>query len=149
MNVKKKTLIVVADRTRARLFSYRRGSQLELAGELSSPDGRKRDQEIDTDRPGQVVSATGSAPHALVRHEPSHEHAASDFARKIARRIESARNQNQFEDLVLVAEPRFLGMLRSALDSVTAKHVRRAAGHDLAHISVRDLRRRMEELLRP
>ena len=145
-----RTLVVVADRTTARLFvqAGTRGS-LEPAGELDNPDGRKLSQEIDTDRPGRVASRSGGPPHALERHEPAHERAAADFARKIARHLEQARNDHVFDDVLLVAEPGFLGMLRGALDSVTAKHLRGSIAHDLSHVTAADLRARLEELLRP
>lgn len=145
-----RTMVVVADRVQARLFLKNEPrASLEPAGELDNPDGRKRNQEIDTDRPGQVSSATGGAPHALERHEPAHERAASNFAREIARHLEKARNENAFDAVILVAEPGFLGMLRGSLDPVTAKHVRSTVDRDLSHLPANELHARIEELLRP
>ncbi len=48
------------------------------------------------------------------RHEP-HEMAASQFAREIAEAIKEERRLKKFEHLTVVAEPRFLGKLRSAM----------------------------------
>jgi protein required for attachment to host cells len=134
------TLVVVADRTHARFLVHAGpGKDLEPSGTMDNPAGRKLDQEIDSDRPGRVHDRHGGAPHALEREEPPHERAARDFARGVAAHVERARNDGRFNDLVLVAEPRFLGMLREALDPVSAKHIRGTVGKDLVHTEIRDL----------
>lgn len=133
-------MVVVADRAGARLLAYAgRGQGLALVRELANPDGRKRNREIDTDRPGRVQDRRGGAPHSLEREESPHERAAATFARDLAHQLEQARNRHDFEGLFLVAEPRFLGMIQKALDPVTAKSVRGTLGKDLAHADLRAL----------
>ncbi len=49
---------------------------------------------------------------------------AKTFARQIAANLEAARRKNLFVDLILVAEPRFMGVLLRELDPTTKGYVR-------------------------
>jgi protein required for attachment to host cells len=76
-----------------------------------------------------------------------HDRAATDFAKEIASTLQSARDEHRVTELVLVAEPRFLGMMRGALDAPTAALVRHTVNKDLAHVAVRDLPSHLESAL--
>lgn len=143
-----KTLIVVANRTNARLLRCDGpGRALEIVGELEHPEGRKANRDMDTDRPGRAYDRHGPGRHAMEKEQSTRERSAADFARAIARAIETARNDAVFEDVVLVADPRFLGMLRDSLDPVTSRMVRGTVRRDLAHLEPRDLPPHLSEIL--
>ena len=131
------TLFVVADRTGAR-FLAERGSRLQVLDEIEHPEGKLRDIDRDTDRPGRTHDATGTR-HAFERAESPQERISAEFARTLARRIRTFRMAHRYRDLVLVAEPGFLGVLRAEIDSATAKTIRRTIGKDLAHVPLHDL----------
>lgn len=134
------TMIIVAHRAGARLLTQAGpGKPLRVLRELRHPEGRRMNREIDSDRPGRVHDRMGPARHAMAKEEPPHERAAADFAREVAAIVEQARNDHLFDDVVLVAEPGFLGMLRDALDPVTAEVVRGTVHKDLAAVDTRDL----------
>ncbi len=73
-------------------------------------------------------------------------HAAMVFAGELAERLRQGRNANQFGELVLVAAPRFLGVLRDALDSATASRVRGTLDKDYAGLNDRELLKRLEKM---
>ena len=118
-----KTWVVVAHRAGARLFEHRTGQahagKLAHLRDLENPDGRKKSGEIDTDR---TVSST------------AHEQVAVSFARSLAHELEAARINHQLDQLVLVAEPHFLGLLEAALDRPTARIVTAVVRKDLAQV---------------
>ncbi len=110
------TWVVVADKGRCRLFSQssRHGPLTELPG-LVSPAAGLKNQDINADRPGRTFDSAGGGRHAKSPPVSPVEQAAIRFAKSIAEHLESARNGKRFGGLILVAEPRFLGHLRSAI----------------------------------
>jgi protein required for attachment to host cells len=135
-----RTWIVVAHRAGARILEQPApGRPLELVEELDNAAGRLRNSEIDADRPGRAFDRFGGGRHAMEREESPHDRAAADFARKLADRVRAGRTDHSYGQVVLVAEPRFLGLLRGALDQPTADLVSGTIAKDLARVEVRDL----------
>lgn len=54
---------------------------------------------------------------------PPKRHEAIRFAKRVGDMLEGARSAGDFDRLVLVAEPRFLGLLRDNLSQETIKRV--------------------------
>jgi protein required for attachment to host cells len=67
------------------------------------------------------------------------EQVAMLFAKQLANVLDKDRTGDQYGRLVLVAEPRFLGELRSALSLPTAAMVTATVDRDLGGTSERDL----------
>jgi protein required for attachment to host cells len=146
--VSMKTWIAVAHRAGARILEHLGpGKPLTLVEEIDHADGRLKNGEINADRPGRAFDRLGNRRHALEREESPQERVASDFAREVAARLRDGRTQQRFAQLVLVAEPRFLGMLRSALDPVCSGMLAGTVNKDLAHVEVRDLPPHLKDLL--
>jgi len=61
---------------------------------------------------------------------PPREVEAQRFARELAELLRLARTRNEYDKLVLVAAPAFLGELRGVLDNTVAGSVRAAVAKD-------------------
>lgn len=146
----KRTWIIVAHRTGARfLTTDGENGGLRVVQELEHPEGRKKSGDIDADAPGMAFSKGGQGGgHPMGREQDAHERVAADFAHDIAEQLHSGRTQNHFDELVLVAEPRFLGMLRDALDRTTAARVKATIHKDLSHTELRDLPKHLTPTLK-
>jgi protein required for attachment to host cells len=118
-----------------------------LVQEFEHPEGRKLNIDIDSDRAGRVGEGAG-AQHTADRHQSAAEHVSEVFAKRIARDLRDARNDNRFARLVLVAEPGFLGLLSAALDGPTADTVIGRVTKDLATTPARELGDHLSEVLR-
>jgi protein required for attachment to host cells len=130
-----KTWILVAHDAGARVFENDGpGKGLQLIEEIDHPEGRERDQDINADRPGRSFRKNSADPRraAMSRSEGPRERAVADFARAMAEKLKQGRVENQYERLVLVAPPRFLGLLRSSLDGPTAQLLVGSLNKDLA-----------------
>ena len=130
--------VLVASRAQARIFEKLDGKYL-LVEEIPHEDGRLRNRDVDTDRSGRSFASAGSGGNAMGSSESPHDHLAGGFARELARRLANARANNQFDGLTVAAEPRFLGMIKGALDDVTARRVKRYVAKDLQNISAADI----------
>ena len=135
--------ILIANRTGARIVD-KQGEDLFLIETIPHAQGRLRDQDIASDRQGRAVNAggrgaTAGGSHTYSANETPQEHDAKNFARDLAEKLRQQRMAGLYERLVLVAEPHFLGLLRHALDDVTAKSVVASVPKDLWQIPVPEL----------
>ncbi|MBX3275257.1 MAG: host attachment protein [Sandaracinaceae bacterium] len=133
------TWILTAHRAGAHLYESRgAGSDWQLVEDVPHPEGRLKDGEIDTDRPGHVIDR--HRPHAMEREQSATDRLADDFARELADRLSRARAESRFGRLVLVAAPRFLGRLRDALDGPTQATVAASLAKDFPSPDPRAIR---------
>ncbi len=125
------TWIVVAQRAGAKIYgrSTPRGS-LTLQRAVEPIEGRIRKQDLAVDRPGRT-DVHGSVHHSPlgIDRDPS-ETEAMNFARRLAGTLEEGRS-GAYDDLVLVAEPHFLGLLAGTLSRATADRVTDTIHKDL------------------
>jgi len=137
-----KTWILVAHEAGARIFENSGpGKGLDLLEAIEHPEGRARDRDLKSDRPGRSFRKDSGDPRraSMSGSEGPHDRSVSDFARALAVKLRHARTENRYERLVLVAPPRFLGLLRSSLDGPTAQLVVGSVPKDLASTKVGEL----------
>jgi protein required for attachment to host cells len=130
-----KTWILVAHDAGARVFENSGpGKGLSLLETIEHPEGRARDRDLKSDRPGRSFRKDSGDPRraSMSRSEGPHDRSVSDFARALAVKLQHARTENRYRRLVLVAPPRFLGLVRSSLDGPTAQLVVGSIPKDLA-----------------
>lgn len=140
-----KTWILIAHRGGARLFENRGpGKGLDLLQNLDNPAGKLKNHEIDSDRPGRTFDRRGHGRHAYSTEQDPAMHIAEHFAKQLTAMLEEGRQEQRFNRLVLVAEPRFLGLLRDRLPGPTAAVVDATLDKDLGGIETRDLARHLE-----
>ena len=81
-------------------------------------------------------------PHSKAHSSPK-QIEAERFAQRLGGYLEDAMARRQFDDLVLVAPPHFLGVLKGALGRQVAKHVRQAIDKDLSMLAAAEIRERL------
>jgi protein required for attachment to host cells len=143
-----KMWLLVADEGRARLFSAdaARGPLHELH-DIIDPEGRSRDQDLVTDRPGRTFDSGGEGRHAMEPSTEPTEVEAIGFAKRLAETMDAARTRGRFEHLGLVAAPGFLGHLRKSLSDELAKHVVLEVDKDLTRFDPPGIRKRLPDRL--
>ena len=108
----KLTWILIADSSRARIFSTDSpSSPLEELEGFSHAESRLHDRDMTADLPGKNREG-GVGAHAFEQKTDPKKQEAINFAHSLADHLEASRNANQFEQLMIVAEPSFLGLLR-------------------------------------
>jgi protein required for attachment to host cells len=111
--------VVVADEYRATLFSReKKYSPMQELESLQNDTAREKDQDLVSDRSGRSFDSSGQGRHAMGGGESGAKaQSYLVFAKEIAERISRAKQRGLFDRLVVVAAPRFLGVLRPALMS--------------------------------
>ncbi len=114
---KKTTWIVVADEAAAAFYARqsRRGPITELF-QLRNETARKKTGDLISDRGGRSFDSHGQGRHTMVKEQSGpKKRAINAFAKNIAKRINDAIHEGTCDEIVLIAAPRFLGVLRDAL----------------------------------
>lgn len=142
----KDTWIVVANSERARMFAVaeeKEGRSLQEVKELVHPASRGHERDLTTDRPGRTFDSQGPGRHSKSEQVSPKEHEAWKFCKEVADELESARTQEQFYELVVVAAPEFLGQLRKSMTPSTARTISREVAKDVAHLKTADIQKHL------
>lgn len=135
-----KTWVLIADRVRARLFKIEnKGEPLVEIRSFINPSGRQAKGSRGDKRPGRTMESVGSARHSIEPHTTPEEKHAEEFARVLNNVLETGRSQHDYAHLVLIAPPRFLGALRSAMGTHIAPLVIKEIERDLTEASAQDI----------
>jgi protein required for attachment to host cells len=143
----KSTYILVADSSRARIFTAETpSSPLEEIEALAHTEGRLHDRDMTSDLPGKI-KGEGSVGHAFEQPTDPKKHEASSFAHCIAGFLEKAHNEKKFEQLLIIAEPSFLGLLRNQLPEQIKKLVCFELDKNITTHSLEDIRKHLPTFL--
>ena len=128
------TWIIAADASRARVLQVAGPQRLVEVDNLLNPDGRLEDREINTDARGRF-----SGGHTGEDDVGAAEHRTELFAKRLGDYLDKSRTEHRYDELVLVAPPKFLGTLRKELDKEVAKLVTDELPKDLSWFNAREL----------
>ena len=134
--------IVVADQAEACFYDI--GSEedaLRPVGRLTDPMAHLHDRDLKSDRPGRFFDHATTSParrgatahHGTGGERSPRKHEAELFARHIADDLEKAHQKAEFDRLVIMAGPGFLGLLRAHLPQSVRSSVAAEVPKDLAH----------------
>jgi protein required for attachment to host cells len=98
-------------------------------------------RDLSADRPGRSFDSHGQGRHAMEPETDAKRHEAEVFAKQVADRIERARIEDEFDELVLIAAPEFLGLLRKSLSTTTDGLVAKAVDKSVADLSAEAIRK--------
>jgi len=142
------TWIVVADSARARLFELGRSrDELRELDDLINADARLPDRELTSDDSGRAFDSFGAGRHAMEDKISLKDQAIINFAAYINEQLLTALNERKFNKLILIADPRFLGILRDKLDDHIQKIVSTEIPKDLTRHPISDIASHLPEHL--
>lgn len=146
------TWIVSANAGRARFFSQADSSApLEEVNDMVNTDARLRTEDTEPDKIGPLAAA--KSPHGVGAARPAsgyqpnqtpEEHQSELFARNIASFLLQSHQDGRFQQLVLVATPQFLGVLRKLLDPNLEPMVSLEINKDYTQLSAAQLREQIQ-----
>ena len=133
-----KTLVMVANASAARVFSYQAHEEFSLLNEFSHPESRQKGSDLVSDRPGHS-EGKGGGHGAFVPSNNPKQNESERFARELAVWLDDERKQNRCKEVMLVADPGFLGILNKSLNNQTMQLVFRSLDKDYSQVTQRDL----------
>lgn len=128
------TWILVADSSRARIFEVQGKSVLAQIKHFTHDAVQQPKQALKTDGEGQFFGSGANGGTAEPAVTPK-MHEATLFAEEVNRYLADGRNQQRFSALHVIAQPRFLGLLRDKLDAQIKKLIVEEVPKDLTKAS--------------
>lgn len=147
------TWILVSDAARARLFAgeFPEGEWSQVT-DFNHPESRQPGRAGRTAEPaGRTRQGTGwrRIRSAFDPHTPPKDIEKSRFAVELADYLDRTVAARKFDVLVLVAPPRFLGLLQEQLSDQVLMRVRAAVDKDLTQLTASELRDRLAAVVFP
>jgi len=142
------TWILVADAANARIFSTHKaslfngdGKTLTLVDTYEHSASRKLDSELVSDKQGRFGHATFSE-----RTDP-HKHEEDVFALELAKHLIKAHAENEYQELIFIAPPTFMGMLNKHITSQLNKIVSLKVEKNYTQCNAHEITERLQEHL--
>lgn len=136
-----KIRIVVANETEANFLAMDAPrSPLQWLSKLANESARLHERDLETDRPGTSFDRVGPGRHSVGGERSTQRHHQERFAKRIVDELERARTNHEFDRLVLMAEPRMLGLLRDAMPETSRSTVVAELAKDLVHLDAEAIR---------
>jgi protein required for attachment to host cells len=144
------TWIVAADSSRARVLQVADRERLVEIDGFNNPGGRMDEREMITDAHprfsghggvGKPGARPTSGPGSDRQETSAQEHATELFAKRVGDYLDKARTEHRYDELVIVAPPKFLGTLRKELGKEVQKLVKDELPKDLSWFNSRELER--------
>jgi len=143
----RKTWVVVADNSRARIFTVETpSSPLIEIDSIVHPEGRMHDRDITSDLPGRGAGSGGSR-HSYETETDAKDYENMGFAKRIAVFLDNSRKGDKCKYLIIVAAPGLLGNLRGEMNDQTRKMITLELDKNLSHLNAGDIRRHMPQYL--
>ena len=136
------TWILVADSSRARIFELQGNAVLAQIKHFTHDAVQQPSQALKSDAEGQFFGSGANGGTAEPAVTPK-MHEAALFAEEVNRYLADGRNQQRFTELHVIAQPRFLGLLRDKLDEQVKKLVVEEVPKDLTKASQEEIQRQV------
>ena len=135
----KTTWIVAADASRARIFEmHGRAEGLHEIESFVHPASREHDRDLVSDAHGRFQRSDEAGQSASERIDAS-EHEAALFSKTLSAHLEQARNAHRYDQLRLIAAPKFLGLLRQNLSKAAQKLIEKETSKNLSWFDSNDI----------
>lgn len=125
------TWVIAANGSIAKFFRVVKFPKLEAIEVLEHPESRLRNQDLVTSKPGRSFESTSSARSAYQPAVNPHHNELEKFARFLGEHLSTAKRNNEFSRLYIMANPGFLGLLRPHLDQATKGAIVAEVGKDV------------------
>ena len=105
---------------------HKKNSQLNLIKELQHPENKLKKEDFLSDKPGHYKSNTSTRGAYSQETDPK-ETKIDSFYREIAKELDQARCNQNYDELIIIAPPHLNGLLFQHLD----KHVKELVIHNI------------------
>jgi len=142
------TWILVAESSSARILKTdSRIGPLQEHERLEHPAGRVPERELMSDHPGRSFDSAGQGRHAMENTVGPKQQELLGFVEQVADYLDRAFTRGEFNQLIIIAGPVFLGLLRKRLSSRAVAAVVMQMDRNLGHHTVEEVRRHLPDHL--
>ena len=147
MHIKKrKTWVLIADGTRARIFVKEYKKLANALGRDLVADNLQ-DREIKMDKPGRTFESSNPTRHAYEPRTDWHQYQKELFAKELCEVLEKANENDEFDELIIISPPKTLGNIRGYLCKNTLSKVTAEIPKDITKLTEHELSSYLEKEL--
>jgi len=144
----KKIYIVLANSISASFYVVsNKERHFNLVKKLNHPEGLLKESELNSDKAGHYQKGGNERGGSLAEPTSHKELAKEHFAKSICEELEKDRVANAFDNIIIVAEPHFFGLINKEASKQIQKLIRFHLPKDYTHYSEKDLKIQLEEVL--
>lgn len=140
------TWVVVADNSHAKIYQLKKFPKLEEIQHLEHPESRLHNQDLVSSKPGRGFQSIGNSRSAYQQETEPKQVEAIKFATELANLLYAACNKGEFNQLYLIAEPSFLGLLRQHLHANVRKAISAEIAKELTSSPIEAIERHIADL---
>lgn len=144
----KNTWLLVANGSEARLFETEfRPKTLNLLQEITHPESREKGAELASDKSGHFqgdASTGGSTQGSFSEPIDPKEYEMERFAGELVKVLETGRNTNRFQHLIVASSPKFHGLLNKKMNGHISKLVDKHINKDFTSLKEKELLERLQ-----
>jgi protein required for attachment to host cells len=141
--------VLVVHRSGGRLFKVDSDEgPFTVVKRWSFPEGHLKENQIKADRPGRMKSRMGKGRSPLVSKTDPVRAVMEGTARTLSAFLKTFHDTHPHTHLILVADPTFLGLLKSKLSKSVAKSIVGTVSRDLAKVTDEEVGFRLRDELR-
>jgi protein required for attachment to host cells len=108
-------------------------------------EGRLHEQDLTSDLPGKDSDKVGAGKHSFQDQVEPKQQEAITFAKRIARYLDESYSANKFEQLMVIAAPSFLGVLRHQFSDQISQRICFELDKNITMHSVDDIRKHLPD----
>ena len=113
--------LITANREEAKIFSFENG-KLEFIKKFENPDGAKRNREFQTDHAGTKNGGVGrDGAHGVGGNKDPKTDVEIAFTKYLAKTLPQELSALKFTEVIIAAEPKFQGLLKTEIKSHSPK----------------------------
>jgi protein required for attachment to host cells len=131
--------IVTANTNQCRLYELRE-NELKLIKELSRPENKLKESELGSDKPGRYNSSVSKGGGgAYEPHTDLEDVQDDDFARDVALNLNEARNQNRYNELIIIMPSQIEGLFLKHVNKNVKELIKLTLQKNIMHLSQNEL----------
>ncbi len=137
------TWIVAADSSRARIFEvHGTKDHLQEVHDFANPAGRSSAREIESDQRGRFFATPEGTHGEGDTYQPrveTIEHETQVFSKEVSEFLDKACIEHRYDKLCLIADPKFLGLMRKNLSKEAQRLVEDEVSKDISWRDTREI----------
>jgi protein required for attachment to host cells len=139
--------VLVANQAEAQIYSSdQHGENLVMVDTLLDKEGAAHSRDLLTEAPGRAIDRVGLARHAMEPKRGVMEEHRRRFVKKVVERLEAGHLRGDFDQLVILAAPAVLGVVRKTLPADLEKIVVKEVPKDLIGRGVDEIQANVEQV---
>jgi len=137
--------ILVVNQAEAQIYSAKRLSgSLVLVDTLVNVDGAAHARDLVSDAPGRVHDRMGTTRHAMEQDTGVKEEIRRRFVKEVVGYLKAANLRGDFCELVLLAAPAILGVIRKSMTEQLSKSVVKVISKDVIGQDMDKIRKQLD-----